>query len=304
MRVAVVIVAFRNIGDVQACLGALEASTYRNFQVVVCENGGEPARAALAEVCPAELAGGQTVTIIGADNPGYAGGVNIAMDAAPDADAWWVLNPDTKPSADAMRLYVERLSAGDCDGVGSTIYLPSGVVQSHGGLWRPWLARAVAVGHGEPFAGGGGAESPPPRQNFLSGASMMVSRRFRDIAGPMQEDYFLYCEEVEWCLRAERRGLKLGFAPQAGILHEGGSTTGSYDSIRKRPKLPVYLNERNKILLTRDLYPARLPVAATAALALAILKFGRAGAWRQLGYALEGWLHGLGGRRGKPAWVA
>jgi GT2 family glycosyltransferase len=133
---------------------------------------------------------------------------------------------------------------------------------------------------------------------------MLVGRRFVDRIGPMREDYFLYCEEVEWSLRGLKRGMRLGFAPAARVLHRQGTTTGAGAAIRERKKLPIYLDERNKMLLTRDLFPARLPVAAGAAMMLILLRFGRKRAWRQLGYAIQGWAAGLLNRRGVPAWLA
>lgn len=304
MHVAVAIVGFRNPEDIRQCLAALARSTYADFEVVICENGGPEAFAALRETVPDRLAGGQPVrAILASGNLGYAGGVNTCLRETPDADAWWVLNPDTQPDPDAMARKVARLSAGDCDAVGSTIYLPDGRVQSHGGRWRHWLARAESIGHGSSLS-----ETPDPAeiersQNYLNGASMMIGRRFLEVVGPMREEYFLYCEEVEWCLRAVAKGMRLGFAPHARVLHHAGTTTGSYDDIRSRPKTPVYLNERNKILTTRDCFPMSLPVAATAAVALIFLRFGRRGAWRQVAYALEGWAQGIGNRRGVPAWL-
>jgi hypothetical protein len=47
MHVAVAIVGFRNEGDIVRCLGALEASTHRDFEIVICENGGPEAYARL-----------------------------------------------------------------------------------------------------------------------------------------------------------------------------------------------------------------------------------------------------------------
>lgn len=58
------------------------------------------------------------------------------------------------------------------------------------------------------------------------------------------------------------------------------------------------------MLVTRDCFPARLPVAALAALALAVLRFGRTRAWKQLGYAISGWAAGLRNERGAPSWIA
>jgi hypothetical protein len=68
--------------------------------------------------------------------------------------------------------------------------------------------------------------------------------------------------------------------------------------------MPVYLDERNKILLTRDLFANRLLVAATASFVLLFLRFARRGAWRQLLYGIQGWLAGLRNERGKPFWVS
>jgi N-acetylglucosaminyl-diphospho-decaprenol L-rhamnosyltransferase len=304
MHVCVTIVGFRNPEDIGRCLAALERSTHADFEVVICENGGGEHARRLAAQLPAALSQGQPVQVIDAEaNLGYAGGVNRAMAARPDADAWWVLNPDTEPQPEALAALCQRLERGDCDAVGGVIYLPSGRVQAYGGRWRPWLARAVSLGHGAPVSAQVDAASVESALSYLSGACMLVGRRFVEIAGPMREEYFLYCEEVEWCLRARARGLRLGFAPDAWVLHHSGTTTGSSDAFRERPKTPIFLDERNKMLVTRDCFPARMPVAAVAALALAFLRFPRRGAWRQLGFALDGWMSGLLNRRGPPAWI-
>ena len=305
MHVAVSIVGFRNRDDIVRCLAALEQSTHTDFEVIICENGGPEAFKALSEVLPAQLAGGQRVrAVLASGNLGYAGGVNVCLRETPDADAWWVLNPDTQPEPGALALKVARLSAGDCEAVGSTIVLSDGRVQSHGGRWTPWLARSESLGHGSALSA-----LPDPAwvesvQNYLNGASMLIGKRFLEVVGPMREDYFLYCEEVEWCLRGVQRGMRLGFAPNARVLHYVGTTTGSYDAITRRPRTPVYLNERNKMLTTWDRYPRRMPVAAVSSLLLIFVRFGRAGAWRQIGYGLAGWAAGLAKARGVPRWLA
>lgn len=304
MHVVVSIVGFRNPEDIASCLSALDRSTYQDFEVVICENGGLEAFEALRQTLPERLPGGQPVrAVLAPGNLGYAGGVNVCIRQAPDADAWWVLNPDTQPDPDAMALQVARLSVGDCEAVGSTIYLPDGRVQSHGGRWRPWLARAESIGYGSLLSLAPNPAVIEGEQNYLNGASMMVGRRFVDVVGFMREEYFLYCEEVEWCLRGIQLGMRLGFAPGAFVLHYVGTTTGSYADIRKRPVTPVYLNERNKLLTTRDVFPGRLPVAAFGSFVLIFLRFGRRGAWRQLIYGLSGWMAGLSNSRGVPGWL-
>jgi GT2 family glycosyltransferase len=305
MRVAVVIVSYRSADDVLRCLGALGSTQYRDFEVVVCENGGEAAFEDLAARLPAALPGGQPVrAVLATSNLGFAGGVNLGVAESPAADAWWLLNPDTEPSPTALSRLVERLEAGHCEAVGGALCFPDGSVQSLGGHWRRWAARAVSIGRGPRSREGSVSASEVERwQNYLSGASMLASRRFWELAGPLREDYFLYCEEVEWCLRGQARGARLGYAPLAEVVHHQGTTTGASVDIRRQARMPVYLNERNRILLTRDRFPIWLPAAAVVAFLLIFLKFARRRAWAQLGYALEGWRAGLANERGRPAWV-
>jgi N-acetylglucosaminyl-diphospho-decaprenol L-rhamnosyltransferase len=78
---------------------------------------------------------------------------------------------------------------------------------------------------------------------------------------------------------------------------------GAGEDVRARPGTPVYLDERNKMLLTRDLYAARLPMAAAAA-GLIVLRYAARWAWRQALRGLAGWWAGLRNRRGRPGWIA
>ena len=304
MHVAIAIVSFRSAEDLVGCLAALGASTFTDFEVIVCENGGAQAFADLTASLPARLPGGQTVrAILAGGNVGYAAGCNLCIRAAPNAEAWWILNPDTQPSSGALAALVDRMAVGDCDAVGGTLQLPNGTVQSHGGRWRTGFARAVSLGYGRPISEAVDASLVERRQNYLSGASMLVGRRFWETAGPMREDYFLYCEEVEWCLRAIELGLRLGFAPEAVVLHQGGASTGNSTDVRRQARTPVFLNERNRLLLTRDRFPGALPMAVVAAFLLIFLRFARRGAWNQMGYAMAGWRAGLADERGPPDWI-
>jgi hypothetical protein len=304
MSIAVCIVGFRNPADIARCLEALGASTWRDFRVVICENGGAEAAAALRAAVPMTLPGGQAVEIVTAPrNLGYAGGVNVCLAQAPGATGWWVLNPDTQPAPDALEEMVSRLNLGTCEAVGCTICTPDGVVESRGGQWRPALARAVSLEHGKALDAPFDTAAIEQRLSYLSGASMLVGPAFLQTVGPMREDYFLYAEEVEWCLRGQALGLRLGVAPAARVVHHQGSTTGSVAEIAGRSRTSVYLDERNKLLVTRDRFPGLFPVAAMGSFVLIFLRFGRRRAWKQLGWALQGWMAALANRRGPPDWI-
>jgi GT2 family glycosyltransferase len=300
-HVAIAIVGYNNVADVQRCVNAIAKSIYSDFEIIICENGSQPTYEALQAVLPTALPGGQQIRVIKSPaNDGYASGVNQCINASPSADAWWVLNPDTEAQPNALAALVERLNQGDVQAVGGTLYFPDGEVGSHGGKWGSWLARAVSIGLGSPLDATPNATRIEQEQTYLSGASMLVSRDFVRRAGLMSEDFFLYCEEIDWCLTAAQQGLRLGFAAGAKVLHHQGTSTGRSISVNGRSKLSVYLDERNKMLVTRIHFPSHLPIASAAALLLLALRYLRKGAFRQYFYGLSGWFAGLLGRRGIP----
>lgn len=302
--VAVCIVSFRDPQQILNCLEALAATTVTDFEVLICENGGLESYEALIGLIPSKLPGGQAVTCSDAGgNLGYAGGVNHCIALRPHARAWWVLNPDTSVSSQALGEMLRKLEAEAYDAVGGLLLHPQGTVQACGGRWHMALARAESIGHGQQ------PQDIPPvheverRMNYILGASMLISPRFVSIAGLMREDYFLYAEEIEWCLRGLKAGMRLGYAPQAVVHHGQGATTGSAANITARPRLPIFLDERNKLLVVRDSSPAFLAMAIPAAFGLAFLRFASRCAWRQWHYAVSGWWAGVRGVRGRPSWL-
>lgn len=301
-RVVVCIVGFRNPDDIDACLAALDGSTHGDFEVVICENGGVEAHALFTQRLTSRPSSNAPVEILPEEgNSGYAGGNNRCVMARRDAALWWILNPDTRVASDAMARLVSHLEAGQSDAVGGTLLRGDGCVQAYGGRWIPLLARAISIGNGgsynpaTPIAAGS--------VDYLVGASLMFTRHFLAVAGPMREDYFLYGEEVEWCLRAKARGLRLGVVPDAVIHHAQGTTTGDGGQFRLKPKLPVFLDQRNKVLVLRDTSPGLLIPGAIGSLLALTMRAMKNRAWRQFGYGVRGWAAGLANRRGIPTWL-
>lgn len=301
MNITIIIVAFKNLDDVRACLHALENQSYRHFDIVICENGSQEDYLRLQEAIESEFAGKLPVKVINdPDNSGYAGGINRAIAAADDADAYWILNPDTQPAPNALAALLHRLHSAKADAVGGLIYLPDGLIRSCGGHWVAWAAYVKGLGLGRKLS-----DPPCPQEvekslSYISGACMFVSRNFVERTGPMREEYFLYAEEVEWCLRATGKGLKLAYSPDALIFHEQGSTTGSGEDASSRPALPIYLDERNKLLVVRDTTPIALLTAAPIAFAVLTVRYLFRGSVSQWRVAVSGWFAGLRNRRGKP----
>jgi hypothetical protein len=328
--VVVFIVGFRCVDAIAACLASLNGSTHRVRSVCICENGGAASYDALlamlggraytasgaasATACdeiertlvlkPSGSGGAITEIVVqqAKGNLGYAGAINAMLatfERRRDWTAIWVLNPDTEPAPGALAALVARADQGGYGIVGSRLVVKhSGRVQLYGGRWRRWLGRGYNIGLGAPAEADIDAAWVEREQQYVSGAAMFVSRAFVSEVGPMSEDYFLYAEEVDWCLRRGR--FRLGYAHDSIVVHEHGATIGSSVDRKARSALSVFLDERSRLLLTRRFFPVIFPVAAAATLLLTT-QYLKAGAWRNFRYALAGWSAGLRGETGFPS---
>ena len=73
-----------------------------------------------------------------------------------------------------------------------------------------------------------GAYAAPFEIDHPLGACMMVRREVLEQVGPLSEDYFMYCEEIDWCLRIKAAGWRIYCQPKAEIVHYGGQSTRQF----------------------------------------------------------------------------
>jgi len=238
-----------------------------------------------------------TVTLIHAGgNYGFAAGVNIALRslrAAPEIGLFWVLNPDTvvaPDTPDRFALHAKGLGRFALIG-GRIVYLdrPDTIQVDGGGRFRFRIGFAASVNLGQPASST--ALPDPGALDYISGANMLASRAFLDRAGLMDEGWFLYHEEIDWCFR--RGDLPLGLAPGTLVYHRAGATIGSGGGQVVASPLAAYFQFRNHLRFTARWAPHWLPCAYLAGLAMIVHRFARARAWPQILAALRG-LHRLG----------
>lgn len=65
------------------------------------------------------------------------------------------------------------------------------------------------------------SENTPAAVEWLSGAALWLTAAGRDRVGLMCEKYFLYFEDVQWCMRANRTGMEVWYVPEAVVIHDG-----------------------------------------------------------------------------------
>ncbi|WP_028351396.1 glycosyltransferase family 2 protein [Bradyrhizobium murdochi] len=282
VKLAIIIVSYCNTDDVDRCLKSLARSDYDNFEVLICENGGEAAygrllaalvgsdrtlqrisdasntldqpQKRLASVAKCRFQNRANVVRVGlaTENLGYGGGVNAWLEPLLGAPGWGavlVLNPDTEVDSRGLAELIAKSAEGFGMVGGSLVFddTPNKVI-NYGLHWSPMTGRVIAVGRNAPVGSAPSVEDLG-RIDAVSGACVLATRAFVEDVGLMAEDYFLYMEDLDW---GRRRGKHLiGFASKAVIRHIGGTTIGSAVIPEKRSHLSIYLSARNGILYAR-----------------------------------------------------
>ena len=246
----VVIVNYHTADLVVDCLRSLapQSGGLRGGRVVIADNAsGDRSAEMLAATIVAEAWSGWATVMPLERNGGFAygnnAGIRTALAAEPPADYVLLLNPDTVVRPGALRALVDFMEAHPAAGIaGSLIENPAG------GADRSAHRAPSPLGELDGAARLGVLSrllhrytvSPPLRDeahecDWVSGAAMIVRRQVLEQVGPLDEGYFLYFEEVDFCCRARDAGWQVWYVPQARVLHLEGAATGIRAAAKRRP---------------------------------------------------------------------
>lgn len=247
LSLAVVVVSY-NVRDLlRACLAATYASLALNPEldaaVWVVDNASadDSPRMVSSEFPQARL-------ISCTENLGFAGGNNLALHllgfeaTGTLPELVLLLNPDAEPLEDAIGQMASFLREHPrVGGVGAQLLYPDGSFQ-HGafrfpGLWQLWfdlfpprprrLLDSRLNGRYPRTLYEAGRPFPI---DFALGAALMLCREAIQAAGLLDEGYFMYAEEVDWCWRIQRAGWPFYCVPSAHVIHHAGASTRQFRS--------------------------------------------------------------------------
>ncbi len=167
------------------------------------------------------------------DNVGFPRGNNIGLTEA-SGRALLLLNPDTVVLDDALSVMLSRLDAQPDIGVlGPQLLNPDGSVQSSrrrfptlatGFCESTWLD-ALAPGVLRRYYALDLPDDRPADVDWLTGACLMVPRPVYELVDGMDEAYYMYSEELDWCRRIKEAGLRVVYYPEAQVIHHVGKSS-------------------------------------------------------------------------------
>lgn len=226
--VSVVIVSWNTRALTLACLDSLPASAgAASHDVWVVDNASADGTVtAIRQMHP------MARVIANAGNPGFAAANNQGI-AASSGRYVLLLNSDTVAPPGAIERLVRFADAHPAAGVvGPQLLNADGTFQGSFADFpslRSELLSASGLGvrlYGRWFPNYGPQQSRASRAvDWVQGACMLVRRSAIAQVGGMDEQYHMYSEETDWCLRMRRAGWECWFTPEAQILHHGGQST-------------------------------------------------------------------------------
>jgi GT2 family glycosyltransferase len=249
-EVAIVVLNWNGWKDTLACLESLQRVTYPNCRVLVVDNGStDDSLARIAGWVGRQADGGRVAVVPAGSNRGYAGGNNLGIRRALEQGARYVLilNNDTLVEPDFLTRLVEGMERGGPQvGIaGPKVYALDAprVLQSVGARIDYWKGKYPPIGCGEVDAG---QYDEPRAVDYVSGAAMLVRREAIERVGMMEEGFFLYVEEVDWCCRAWKMGFRVVVVPASRIWHAGAASARELET----PTL-LYYRLRNRMIFMR-----------------------------------------------------
>lgn len=260
--VCIVLLNFEGADDTVACLDSLLNISYQNYRIVIVDNASSDSsvdtisqyfsQINLDEFCfyASPVAAMQSdvtqcrYTLIQSQvNGGYGFGNNIGIRYAlksSDTDYLLILNNDTIVDSDFLEPMVTMCEQDETIGIASgKIYYHDrpDVIWFNGGRFYPCTAKLEHVNYKEKDVG----QQPPIDNNFISGCMWLIPRRVIESVGFINEGYFMYVEDLEYCHRALIQGYRLEVCSKSIVWHKvGGSAGGDLSTFS------VYWSARNK----------------------------------------------------------
>jgi alpha-1,3-rhamnosyl/mannosyltransferase len=286
MRIWTIVVHFGDPEHTRRAIAAVATSTQPSAVVLVDHSGN----------CPDDL--GATVLRPGR-NAGFAAGANLGARHALNegATSLWFLNNDAEPQPDTLERLVRTAEEGSQPVMVGSLEVDPSDPDPQG----PWANRAPIL----PAPLRGGVRAVNGRLgavDFLSGFSLLVSGEAFERAGPWDESFFHYFEDVEYSVRAARMGVELILDCAAPTSHRRatalvrGSRAEAYYFFRNRLLLASRLWRRHPLLVWLTVDPRRGLLSLVSRRRLLARDWGwLRGAWR-------GTIDGLRGRTGPAPW--
>ncbi|HDN25816.1 MAG TPA: glycosyltransferase family 2 protein [Thioploca sp.] len=290
--IGIIVLNWRGWRDTLACLDSLQNHTYTvPISLIVCDNGsGDESFAQILSwaqhnYTPSEIeifsnppfSNGETgenltkclpfVLIQTGANLGFAGGNNVGIRyalATGQYEYLWLLNNDTVVDAHALSaLYDYAIAHPNFALLGSTVidYYQRDTVQCAGGCrYLPLLTIFKPIFGGQ-LLSTVMLHDETIKLDYVYGAAMFLKVDAMQNVGLLNDEYFLFYEELDYAQRLKRQGYEIGWCKNSLVYHKGSASVGSVrEGNRDKLRLANYYENLSTLKYTANFYRYWLPL--------------------------------------------
>jgi GT2 family glycosyltransferase len=305
--VYIIVLNWNKYKDTITCLESLFQLDYLNYHIVICDNDSQDN--SVEKICEwandtkvslkcivynsnsiecfstnplSPVFDSSELTLIQTGgNLGFAGGNNVGIRYAllnNECQYVWILNNDTLVMPEALSALVERSQQDSKIGIcGSKLLYDDdkNKVQAWGGAtYNKWTGVAKRLGCGQSLDTVVDVQFVEETIDYVVGASMLVSVKFIKEIGLMNDEYFLYYEEIDWSSRAKHR-YSLAYADKSIIYHQEGGSTKSNSTTKELTRTADLHSVRSLIIYTKRHFQIGLPLIYLRLLFSVLKRFQR-----------------------------
>jgi GT2 family glycosyltransferase len=257
--VSVIILNFNTLALTQMCLQRLLESKLGSYamEIIVCDNGSTDGTEAMVKKEFPEV---QFIQNRG--NVGFAAGNNPGIQCAKGRYVV-LLNSDTEVAPNVMKSMIAFMDTHPKAGAATCkLVLMDGSMDPacHRGFPTPWSAFTYFIKleklfptsrlFGE-YHQGYKDLTKPHEVDSISGAFFMVRREVIKQVGLLDEDYFMYAEDIDWAYRIKKAGWQIWFTPEVTVLHKKKQSGRSHANRDRRIKTHTFFLRYNKLFYTK-----------------------------------------------------
>jgi GT2 family glycosyltransferase len=208
-KVFIIILNYNGKDTIKKCLDSVFYSDYPNSEVVVVDNDSKDGSLEFAKGIYSKFH-----FIKNAKNSGFSAGNNIGIRFALEkmADYVFLLNNDASLEKDALSKLIMTAEKEKAGIFSPIIYNRKNRIWFSGGTIK-WLKMRAVHKSRVP------EETSPYSTNYASGCAMLIKKEVFKKTGLLSEDYFLYYEDADFCIKAWKNGFKCLVVPDAKITH-------------------------------------------------------------------------------------
>jgi GT2 family glycosyltransferase len=232
MDISVILVSYNTRELLRKCLASVFASsTVFKYEVLVSDNGSSDGS---QEMVKSEFP--QARLIENGENLGFSKGNNVAIRQAGGRYVL-LLNSDTEVEPDTLDLSVRYMDNHPETGImGCKVLLPDGSPDKASRRRFPDPYNSFMRLFGFKHLSNYNIQTPEDMEvevDSVMGAFLMIRRETTDKIGLLDEQFFMYGEDLDWCWRAKEAGYKVMYFPRAKITHfkYGSSQTVPFKTI-------------------------------------------------------------------------